>query len=181
MRLQTLSLGCGDVHRPNTDAVRPDSRCRWPPAALCSETRVAQLADSRHPWTITSGGLRICLSSGWKCIVARVTQVSLVDDIDGSVASSTVGFSLDGKSYELDLSDKNAGKLRDALAPFVDSARRLGGRARRVSGSTAAVARTTDRQRTSAIREWARKNGHEVADRGRIPATVIEAYEKAAG
>jgi hypothetical protein len=113
--------------------------------------------------------------------VARVTQVSLVDDIDGSVASSTVGFSLDGKSYELDLSDKNAGKLRDVLAPFVASARRLGGRARRASGGTPTVARTTDRQRTTAIREWARKNGHEVADRGRIPANIIEAYEKAAG
>ena len=59
--------------------------------------------------------------------MARVTQVSLVDDIDGSVASSTVGFSLDGKTYELDLSDKNAGKLRNALAPFVASARRTGG------------------------------------------------------
>ena len=63
--------------------------------------------------------------------MARVTQVSLVDDIDGSVASSTVGFSLDGKTYELDLSDKNAGKLRNALEPFVASARRIGGRARR--------------------------------------------------
>lgn len=113
--------------------------------------------------------------------MARVTQVSLVDDIDGSVASSTVGFSLDGKSYELDLSDKNAGKLRDVLAPFVASARRLGGRARRTSGSAPTVARSTDRQRTTAIREWARKNGHEVADRGRIPANIVEAYEKAVG
>jgi hypothetical protein len=51
--------------------------------------------------------------------VARVTQVSLVDDVDGSVASDTVGFSLDGKAYELDLSDNNAKKLRDTLAPFV--------------------------------------------------------------
>jgi hypothetical protein len=54
-----------------------------------------------------------------KCTAAKVTQVSLVDDVDGSVASSTVGFSLDGKTYELDLSDKNAKKLRDAVAPFV--------------------------------------------------------------
>ena len=112
--------------------------------------------------------------------MAKVTQVSLVDDVDGSVASSTVGFSLDGKTYELDLSDKNAKKLRDAVAPFVDAARRLGGRGRRASGPTTSSTRT-DRERTAAIREWARQHGHKVADRGRIPANVIEAYEKAAG
>jgi hypothetical protein len=114
------------------------------------------------------------------CIVAKVTQVSLVDDLDGSVASSTVGFSLDGKTYELDLSDKNAKKLRDALAPFVASARRLGGRGRRAGGATTSIPRS-DRERTAAIREWAREHGHKVADRGRIPGSVIAAYEKAAG
>jgi hypothetical protein len=113
--------------------------------------------------------------------VAKVTQVSLVDDVDGSVASSTIGFSLDGKAYELDLSDKNAKKLRDAVAPFVDAARRVGGRGRRVSAAATSSATRTDRERTTAIREWAREHGHKVADRGRIPANVIEAYEKAAG
>jgi Lsr2 len=112
--------------------------------------------------------------------VARVTQVSLVDDVDGSVASSTVGFSLDGKIYELDLSDKNAKKLRDAVAPFVAAARRLGGRARRATGPTVSTART-DREKTTAIRAWAREHGHKVADRGRIPRSVLEAYEKAGG
>ena len=114
----------------------------------------------------------------WTCIVARVTQVSLVDDVDGSVASSTVGFSLDGKSYELDLSDKNAAKLRDAIAPFVAAARRSGGRGRRASGPTASTART-DREKTTAIREWAREHGHKISDRGRIPRSVLEAYENA--
>jgi hypothetical protein len=126
---------------------------------------------------------RIALSriydlSKWTCIVARVTQVSLVDDVDGSVASSTVSFALDGKTYELDLSDKNAAKLRDAVAPFVAAARRLGGRGRRSSGPTASTART-DRERTTAIREWAREHGHKISDRGRIPRSVLEAYEKA--
>jgi len=125
--------------------------------------------------------LRICLSSGWKCTVARVTQVSLVDDIDGSVASSTVGFSLDGKTYELDLSDKNAGKLRDALAPFVASARRSDGRRRSSGGPKMTLKSATDRERTAAIREWAREHGHKVADRGRIPGNVLEAYEKDGG
>ena len=113
--------------------------------------------------------------------MARVTQVSLVDDIDGSVASSTVGFSLDGKTYELDLSDKNAGKLRNALAPFVASARRAGGRGRSAGGPKMTQRPATDRERTTAIREWARAQGHKVADRGRIPASVVEAYEKAVG
>jgi hypothetical protein len=115
-----------------------------------------------------------------KCIVARVTQVSLVDDVDGSVASDTVGFSLDGKAYELDLSDNNAKKLRDTLAPFVASARRGGGR--RTSGGPKMTPKpATDRARTTAVREWARQHGHHVANRGRIPANVIKAYEKAAG
>ena len=118
-------------------------------------------------------------SSERKCIVATVTQVSLVDDLDGSVASSTIGFSIDGKTYELDLSDKNAKKLRDALAPFLASARRGKGRGRRSGGQQMTQSSVTDRERNIAIREWARQHGHEVADRGRIPVTVIEAYEKA--
>jgi hypothetical protein len=114
--------------------------------------------------------------------VARVTQVSLVDDVDGSAASGTVGFSLDGKTYELDLSDKNAKKLRDAFAPFVASARRGKGGGRRSSGGPKMTQKpTADRERTTAIREWARQHGHKVADRGRIPASVVDAYEKAAG
>jgi hypothetical protein len=116
-----------------------------------------------------------------KCIVATVTQVSLVDDLDGSVASSTVAFSLDGKSYELDLSDANAKKLRDAVAPFLASARRGKGRGRRSGSPKMTQSSVTDRERNMAIREWARQHGHDVSDRGRIPLTVIEAYEKDGG
>ncbi|HWM01137.1 MAG TPA: Lsr2 family protein [Actinophytocola sp.] len=109
--------------------------------------------------------------------MARITQVTLVDDVDGSAADENVSFSLEGRQYQLDLSKKNAAKLRDALAPFVASARRAGGRGR----SKMTQRPTADRERTTAIREWARQHGHKVADRGRIPADVIEAYEKAAG
>ena len=109
--------------------------------------------------------------------MARITQVTLVDDVDGSAADENVSFSLEGRRYQLDLSKKNAAKLRDALAPFVASARRAGGRGR----SKMTQRPTADRERTTAIREWARQHGHKVADRGRIPADVIEAYEKAAG
>src|SRR3954454_23759117 len=107
--------------------------------------------------------------------MSRVTEVRLVDDLDGSKASETVTFGLNRRQYELDLSKKNAAKLRDALAPFVASARRSSKRRRWSTGSKQAA----DRERTAAIREWGRQHGHKVADRGRIPANVIEAYEKA--
>jgi Lsr2 len=76
-----------------------------------------RLAIPKQPWTLDFGGPAFTPYPERKCIVARVTQVSLVDDVDGSAASGTVGFSLDGKTYELDLSDKNAKKLRDAFGP----------------------------------------------------------------
>ena len=112
--------------------------------------------------------------------MSRVTEVRLVDDIDGSNASETVTFGLDRRQYEMDLSKKNAARLRDALAPFVASARRSSGRRRSSNGSMTQKP-ATNRERTAAIREWAREHGHKVADRGRIPASVIDAYEKAAG
>ncbi|HEY0803832.1 MAG TPA: Lsr2 family protein, partial [Pseudonocardiaceae bacterium] len=95
-------------------------------------------------------------------------------------------FGLDGAVYEIDLSDTNAGKLRDDLADFVASARRIGGRAKPATGSTAARSTSTNgssrnREQTQAIRDWARNNGWDVADRGRIPANVIEAFEAEAG
>ncbi|MPZ96587.1 MAG: Lsr2 family protein [Propionibacteriales bacterium] len=106
--------------------------------------------------------------------MAQRLKVELVDDIDGNDADETVTFSLDGVSYEIDLAKKNAAKLRDALALYVGSARKVGGRRRR-SASGRARAGTN----TAEIREWARSNGFEVSERGRIPADVREAYDKA--
>ncbi len=108
--------------------------------------------------------------------MAQRVQVLLVDDIDNTDADETVTFALDGVSYEIDLNTANAAKLRDALAPWVGHARRSGGR--KVSGrsSSGGGARRKD---VSAVREWARKNGHDVSERGRIPAAVQEAYDKA--
>jgi len=112
--------------------------------------------------------------------MAQRVQVILEDDIDGGAAAETVTFGIDGHSYEIDLSKKNAAKLRDALAPFVGAARRAGR-----SGSTpgrrgaARSASRADRGRIQAIREWARANGHPISDRGRIPATIVEAYDAA--
>jgi hypothetical protein len=106
---------------------------------------------------------------------------TLVDDLDGSEAEETVEFAIDGISYEIDLSSSNAGKLRDTLASYVAHARRTGGRRRSggaVRGAVGRAARpaTADREQNQAIRDWARKRGMKVSDRGRIPAEVLEAY-----
>jgi hypothetical protein len=109
--------------------------------------------------------------------MAKKVQVTLVDDIDGSEAVETVGFALDGSSYEIDLSKANARKLRDALSTYVAHSRKAG-RAR-PAGRAARATTRSDREQVQAIREWARRNGHKVSDRGRVPAVVIEAYNAA--
>jgi hypothetical protein len=118
--------------------------------------------------------------------VAQKVQVLLVDDLDGGEASETVSFSLDGTSYEIDLSEKNANELRDAFAKYVGAARKAG----RSGSSSAASSRSSsrsragstamDRDQAAAIRSWAKKQGLKVSDRGRIPATIIEQYNQSA-
>jgi nucleoid-associated protein Lsr2 len=112
--------------------------------------------------------------------VAQKVQVLLLDDLSGGEAEETVTFALDGKSYEIDLNTENADKLRDALEPYVKAGRRAGGgRAARGRGRAAAPAGATSSQDTAKIRAWAKENGYEVNDRGRVPANIREAYEKA--
>ncbi|HEY2057693.1 MAG TPA: Lsr2 family protein [Amycolatopsis sp.] len=115
--------------------------------------------------------------------MAQKVLVSLVDDLDGSEAEETLEFGLDGVSYQIDLSSENAEELRDALAQYVEHARRAGGRKRAAlrpvaGGKAAARPATVDREQNQAIRSWARKNGYQVSDRGRIPSEVVEAYHK---
>ena len=120
--------------------------------------------------------------------MAQIREVRLVDDLDGEAADETVEFGIDGRTYEIDLSKENAVRLRDALADFVGAARRSGGRRRSGgagTGSASAGAGTApkgrasiDREQNQAIRDWARKRGMKVSDRGRIPADVLEAYHK---
>lgn len=102
----------------------------------------------------------------------RVLTV-LEDDIDGGDADQTVSFALQGTSYEIDLSKKNAEGLVKALEPYVSAGRRVGGS--RVPGGSGGLARA-DKEQLKAIREWARANGHEVSDRGRVPQAVQDAY-----
>lgn len=115
--------------------------------------------------------------------VAQKVQVMLVDDIDGGEADETVSFSLDGVAYEIDLSTDNAEAMREAFAQYVGVARRVGGRAAaRTTGGgrpRKAAAPSAGGRDTAAIRAWAKENGYEVSERGRISATVLEAYDAA--
>ena len=106
--------------------------------------------------------------------MAQKVNIILVDDIDGSEASETVSFAIDGNDYEIDLNDANASKLREALAPYVAHARRASGGKRR--GRTSASAGGAS---PSQIRDWARANGMEVSDRGRVSEEVRAAYAAA--
>ncbi|GAB76947.1 Lsr2 protein [Austwickia chelonae] len=106
--------------------------------------------------------------------MAQKVQVLLVDDVDGGEARETVSFALDGISYEIDLSDDNASKLREELATWIGHARRSGGRKmtnRRPSG--------VGRRDLNAVREWGRANGFQVSDRGRVSGELQAAYDKA--
>ncbi|MDR2566780.1 MAG: Lsr2 family protein [Bifidobacteriaceae bacterium] len=112
--------------------------------------------------------------------MAQRVQVLLVDDLDGSDATETVTFGLDGVNYEIDLSADHAGELRKGLAKWVESARRVP--ARGAKAGRAATRATTRPRRPAAngdiakIRAWAREQSLEVSDRGRIPAPIREAY-----
>jgi nucleoid-associated protein Lsr2 len=111
--------------------------------------------------------------------MARKVLVRLVDDLDGlpSEGVATVTFSLDGVTYQIDLNQANASKLRDGLADYITAARRIGGRMKR--GSAAGGRSAGSANDGPAIREWAREQGHELAERGRIPSHIVDAYHAA--
>ncbi|WP_163513675.1 histone-like nucleoid-structuring protein Lsr2 [Fodinicola acaciae] len=106
------------------------------------------------------------------------TEIILIDDLDGGKADETIRFALDGVAYEIDLSAKNAAKLRDQLAVYTEKARRAGKAPTRPAVRPPQPAATVgaDREQNQAIRAWARKRGLPVSDRGRIPADIIEQY-----
>jgi hypothetical protein len=107
--------------------------------------------------------------------MAQKVHIVLEDDLDGSDATQTVLFGLDGTSYEIDLNDKNAAALRDAFATYVGHGRKVTGsrRGRRSSASSNSAHSAKE------IRDWARSNGHKVPERGRIPSTIREAFDSA--
>ncbi len=102
--------------------------------------------------------------------MARKTVVDWVDDIDGTAASETVPFTIDGSRYEIDLSEKNAAKLRDAMSGWIEASRRSGHR--RARGGSA----KNDQSESTKARKWALDNGLEVGPRGRLRSEVLDAY-----
>jgi hypothetical protein len=107
----------------------------------------------------------------------------LIDDLDGGEAHETVKFGLDGYVYEIDLSTKNATKLRKELAPYVNSGSRVSGRTAVSRGGPARGrgAAPAEREQNQAIRAWAQRKGIAVAPRGRIRQEVIDQYHRTAG
>ena len=116
--------------------------------------------------------------------MARKTQIVLEDDLSGEVledgAGETVSFSLDGQSFEIDLSKENATKLRDDFARYVGHGRKIASRgsASRPTGNRSRPS-SEDKRDLGPVREWGRQNGHDVSERGRVKASVIEAYDAA--
>lgn len=112
--------------------------------------------------------------------MARKVTTHLVDDLTGdtieSGAGRTVQFAFDGSSYEIDLTDENADKLRDALSDYIAAARKETGRPTRSSGGAKGRSNSDD---LAKIRVWAMANGHQVAARGRISQKVRDAYDAA--
>ena len=109
--------------------------------------------------------------------MAQKVNIVLVDDLDGTEATETVTFGLDGTTYEIDLNDANAAALREAMSGYVGHARKVTGGTRRGrrpgGGSSSASSNTKD------VREWAKSQGMDVSERGRISADVQQAYDAA--
>ena len=117
--------------------------------------------------------------------MAKETITKLIDDLDGGEAHETVKFGLDGHSFEIDLSTKNATKLRNALAQYVDYGTRVSGRSVTIGGRSASArgrgGAVAEREQNKAIRTWAQRKGIAVAPRGRIKHEVVEQYHREAG
>ena len=110
--------------------------------------------------------------------MAQKVHIVLVDDLDGSEATESVSFALDGTSYEIDLNDTNAAALREALSGYIGHARKVAA-ARRNGRKSSSAAAPSDGPSAKEIRDWARENGYDVPDRGRVSADVRQAFDAA--
>jgi Lsr2 len=110
--------------------------------------------------------------------MAQKIQTLFIDDIDGGAAEGTVRFALDGTGYEIDLSGKHSDELRTTLRRYVEHARKVGGTARRPGTRGGRRASAID---TVTIRAWARENGYDIKDRGRVPADLVAKYQETVG
>ena len=107
--------------------------------------------------------------------MAQKIQTLFIDDIDGGEAEGTVRFGLDGTEFEIDLNARHSTELRQALQMYILHARKVGGAVRRGRGNRRS---SVD---TAKAREWARQNGYDIKERGRIPADIVAKYEAARG
>ena len=134
-----------------------------PLAASLNRIAIFGVYGAGKPIAITGAGM------------ATRTTVTLEDDLEGGPADRTVRFGLDGAEYEIDLNSRNAAKFSSQLAPFISRARKAGSEARPRPART-----PSGRERSARIRAWAKGQGISVSDRGRLAASVIGQYEKAA-
>ena len=111
--------------------------------------------------------------------MAQKIQTLFIDDIDGGEAEGTVRFGLDGTEYEIDLSAKHDEELRAALGIYVAHARKVSGSARK--GTPGRAARKPSAVDNVAARAWARENGYDIKERGRVPAELVAKYREAVG
>jgi hypothetical protein len=108
--------------------------------------------------------------------MAQKVQTLFIDDIDGGDAEGTVRFALDGTDYEIDLSAAHSAELHQTLDGYIRHARRTGAARRAARGRAAAQALDTHK-----VREWAKDNGFDIKERGRVPADVVASYKAATG
>jgi nucleoid-associated protein Lsr2 len=114
--------------------------------------------------------------------VAQKVQTLFIDDIDGGEAEGTVRFALDGTEYEIDLNAQHTEELRSALGKYVTHARKVGAAARRGGRGAGRGGRGSGSTlNTTEIRNWAREQGYDIKDRGRVPADVVAKYQAASG
>ena len=114
--------------------------------------------------------------------MAQKIQTLFIDDIDGGEAEGTVRFGLDGSEYEIDLSAEHSEELRTALGKYVTHARKVGGAARRPGRAAGRAAKSANGAvNTTEIRNWAREQGYDIKDRGRVPADLVAKYQAATG
>src|SRR3954447_8172269 len=188
-RSQTVNPSEGPGHQVGPLALSVPT-ARAPASPPAARPQVGGQLFRLAGWPISAG---ICILEGdtspqaeMEVRMAQQVNVKFVDDLDGSDAAGTVSFGLDGRVYEIDLSDDNAARLRDSLASFIAAARKSGGstttgsrRAQKMTVSSRPRPQTLDREQTAAIRAWARQNGHQISDRGRISKTVVDAFQAA--
>jgi hypothetical protein len=123
---------------------------------------------SMWSWTFAIRGATILT-------MARTTIVQISDDLDGSANASEVRFGFEGTEYSIDLSSKNRKALEKVLRPYVEAGRKVSGRSAR-SGRSTRTKSASDASELAAVRAWAKENGHQVSDRGRLPKSVLDAY-----